>query len=209
MTPTERTSDRQVLEAVLRELEAHGPQQFRLKRVAARANVSIGLLTDHFGNREGLIMAAALFRTSELMHNVYGSILATDPENPLLYVPLEAFIESLTAPELWRDAQAEREEFLRLSGLFFANREALDQFDLNREFMRHAMLRRAQEFIDEGLIARGITAVTFTRVIFGILYGQVFFSGQRDFDIVGDDWALALQTVMKSLFARVAVDEGG
>lgn len=200
-------SNRHVLEAALEEFATVGASQFRLKRVAVRADVSIGLLSDRFGNREGLIIAAALYRTSELMHRVFGALSESGGDGRLIPLTLEELVTRLTAPELWERDQAEREEFLRLAGLLCANAPARAEFEENRRPIGHLMLERAQGFVDDGLLAEGMTAVTFTRIVYGVLYGQVFFSGQSLFEIVADDWARALQLTIRGLFRTVPEDE--
>ena len=82
---------------------------------------------------------------------------------------------------------------------------ALATLDESRQEARKIILAKAQLFVDNGLTAAGVTAVTFVRVVFGVLYGQVFFNDQAGLQIEPDEWALALQLVMRSVFRPTAL----
>jgi AcrR family transcriptional regulator len=189
-----------VLEAALAELQQVGPSQLRLRRVAKQANVSIGLISDHFGDREGLITAAVLHRLDQLMFNLYGPILDISDEEALTIGRLDQFERELISPELWQEAHAAREEYLQLHSYLMTNKSALAKLDESREEVRKIILAKAQLFVDNGLTVPGITAVTLVRVLFGVLYGQVFFDDQPGLEIIPNDWALALQLVIRSVF---------
>jgi AcrR family transcriptional regulator len=198
-------SNQQVLEAALAELHDVGPSQLRLRRVAKQANVSIGLISDHFGDREGLITAAVLYRLDQLMLNLFGPILDISDEEALTTDRLDQFERELIAPEVWHDAHAARQEYLQLHSYLSSNKVALATLDESRQEARKIILAKAQLFVDNGLTAAGVTAVTFVRVVFGVLYGQVFFNDQAGLQIEPDEWALALQLVMRSVFRPTAL----
>lgn len=193
-------SNRLVLEAALNELHEVGPSQLRLRRVAKQANVSIGLISDHFGDREGLITAAVLYRIDQLMLNLFGPILDISDEEALTVGRLDQFERELISPEVWQQAHASRQEYLQLHSYLMTNKGALVKLDESRQEVRKIILAKAQLFVDHGLTVPGITAVTLVRVLFGVLYGQVFFDNQAGLEIVPDDWAFTLQLVVRSVF---------
>jgi AcrR family transcriptional regulator len=193
-------SNQLVLEAALAELHEVGPSQLRLRRVAKQANVSIGLISDHFGDREGLITAAALYRLEQLMFNLFGPILDISDEEALTVDRLDQFEQELISSEVWQGAHAVRQEYLQLHSYLATNKSALAKLDESRQEVRKSILAKAQLFVDNDLTVPGITAVTLVRVLFGVLYGQVFFDNQASLEIVPADWAIALQLVVRSVF---------
>jgi AcrR family transcriptional regulator len=193
-------SNRLVLEAALTELHEVGPSQLRLRRVAKQANVSIGLISDHFGDREGLITAAVLYRIDQLMLNLFGPILDISDEEALTVQRLDQFERELIAPDFWQEAHAARQEYLQLHSYLMTNKGALVKLDESRQEVRKLILAKAQLFVDNGLTVPGVTAVTLIRVLFGVLYGQVFFDDQAGLEIVPDEWAFSLQLVLRSVF---------
>jgi len=80
------------------------------------------------------------------------------------------------------------------------NKGALVKLDESRQEVRKLILAKAQLFVDNGLTVPGVTAVTLIRVLFGVLYGQVFFDDQAGLEIVPDEWAFSLQLVLRSVF---------
>ena len=60
------TRDR-ILEAAAHEIERNGLTQFRVKRVALEANISIALLYSYFEDREDLIAATVVYRFRQVL----------------------------------------------------------------------------------------------------------------------------------------------
>jgi AcrR family transcriptional regulator len=56
-----------LLEAAVAVLDEHGASALRLTDIAARAGVSFGLIGHHFGNREGLVVAAQRARLEGML----------------------------------------------------------------------------------------------------------------------------------------------
>jgi AcrR family transcriptional regulator len=56
-----------ILEAAALEIERNGLTQFRVKRVASEANISIALLYSYFEDREDLIAATVVYRFRQVL----------------------------------------------------------------------------------------------------------------------------------------------
>lgn len=199
-TVNRSVQDDRVLKAILDELREKGASQLRLKRVAQRSSVSIGLISDHFGSREDLIAAAALSRLDSLMELLMKPVTDIPHGEALLAHRLDEFEESLTSPATWRERQEARTEYAQLHLVIQNNVDAVKQVEMNHEANRRILIPRAQLFVDNGLTAPGVTAVTFIRVVFGVLYGQSFFTDQPGLEVDDDDLAVALRLVFRSVF---------
>ena len=133
-------------------------------------------------------------------------MLESGGDGTLIPLTLEELVTRLTAPERWGRNQAEHEELLRLVGCS-THASARAEAEENRRPVGHVMLERAQDFVDDGLRAGGVTAVTFTRIVYGVLCGQVAFSGQSSFEIVADDRARTHHLTIRGLLRTVPEDE--
>ena len=63
----ERMTRDMILEAASREIERNGMTQFRIKRVASDAQVSVALLYSYFDDREDLIACAIVHRFRQVL----------------------------------------------------------------------------------------------------------------------------------------------
>ena len=98
------TRDR-ILDAAALEIERNGLTQFRVKRVAAEAGISVALLYSYFEDREGLIAATIVHRFRQVLlgqAEIFTTPLKHVTTIAQLRTALEQMISDAQAPELDR-----------------------------------------------------------------------------------------------------------
>lgn len=189
-----------ILEASAKEIETNGISQFRVKRVAAEAGVSVALLYSYFVDREGLIAATMIHRYSE--------VLLTTAENfakPLRNVESAEQLESALLRMISAAQTPERysSRVLRMEGMAFArhNPEAESEMVKARAKASEIILEAARPLADKGLLAPGISPVAFGRIWYALFFGQIVFGDEDDLAISNEEWVASLGALAHRLIA--------
>lgn len=194
-----------VLDATLAELLDGGLSQIRLKRVAQRARVSIGLISDHFGDREGLINATILDRSATLLSTLFDRLNAVpdDPDHDELW--LREFESQLVMTD---DSERQNPllELVELTHLVSADARATEQLNQMLGDALRVPIERARRFVDGGGLATGINAAAFLRVVVGVACGQSILEGIPELKLTDNEWVAALGAVMRSVLLPFTID---
>jgi len=150
-----------ILEATVKVLETSGEAAVRLASVADDAGVAVGLISYHFGGREGLIQAAQAFRYSRrslanLDDVAAGITAATTPDDFL------ARLKSFTADAVAQaSVEGSRMSRVALLGSAFGRPDLFDYYgevqrDLTDQFERVARAAQENGLLRSDLDARAI-----------------------------------------------------
>jgi AcrR family transcriptional regulator len=187
-----------ILEAAALEIERNGLTQFRVKRVALEANISIALLYSYFDDREDLIAATVVYRfrqvlvgLAEIFTTPLKGVVTTDD----LRAALRIMISDAQLP-VRTDARILRIESMSFAGhnptasagIAAAKREASD-----------LIMEHVQPLIEKGLLAPGMTGVAFARIWYALFFGQISLEGEHALSINSDDWLMALEVIAESM----------
>ena len=187
----------QVLQATCALLNEHGEGRVRVQEISASTGVSIGSIYHHFGNREGLILAAYVESyTVELRRNLEDLLIWLDS------------IETLS------DLTEKTDNIRNLANTQFAGASAMDQISIlgstvGRPKLKEALTRVQTELInnfaksvarlqDLGLVKNNIGARTIAVMTLGIILGRAV----ADLDeqpLDSDDWNQVLLELLSGL----------
>lgn len=191
------TRDR-ILDAAALEIERHGLTQFRVKRVAGEAGISVALLYSYFEDREDLIAATIVHRFRQVLlgqADIFTTPLRHVETVSDLHAAVHQMIVDAQAPEL------DRARLLRIEGISFAehNRTASTGIaDAKRE-ASDQILTWVKPLEDKGLLAPGMSAVAFARIWYALFFGQIALEGEHALSIGSDEWLRALQILADSV----------
>lgn len=186
-----------ILEAASREIEKNGLTQFRVKRVAFDAGISVALLYSYFDDREDLIAAAIVHRFREVLLG-----LAETFTRPMRDVnscdELRAALREVIA-----DAQtpARTEARLaRIESMSFARHNPTASAgiaDAKRD-ASSLILSVVQPLEDKRLLADGMSAVAFARIWYALFLGQIELEGEHALAVGVDEWFTALTVLAEA-----------
>ena len=185
------TTRDKILEAAAHEIERNGMTQFRVKRVAMEANISVALLYSYFDDREDLIASTMVHRFREVLVGL-AEIFTT----PLMHV--ETTDDLRTALKVMiADAQIpERTEarLLRIESMSFARHNPTASAGIAEAKAEASALimQRVQPLVDKNLFAEGMTGPAFARIWYALFFGQIALEGEHELSIAADDWLRAL-----------------
>ena len=184
------TRDR-ILEAAAHEIERNGMTQFRVKRVAMEANISVALLYSYFDDREDLIASTMVHRFREVLIGL-AEIFTTPLRDVETTAELRAALHVMIA-----DAQIpERTEarLLRIESMSFArhNPTASEGIAEAQAAASELIMERIQPLVDKGLFAEGMSGAAFARIWYALFFGQIALEGEHALSINDDDWLRAL-----------------
>ena len=184
------TRDR-ILEAAAHEIERNGMTQFRVKRVAMEANISVALLYSYFDDREDLIASTMVHRFREVLIGL-AEIFTTPLRDVETTAELRAALHVMIA-----DAQIpERTEarLLRIESMSFArhNPTASEGIAEAKAAASELIMERIQPLVDKGLFAEGMSGAAFARIWYALFFGQIALEGEHALSINDDDWLRAL-----------------
>jgi AcrR family transcriptional regulator len=185
------TRDR-ILDAAALEIERNGLTQFRVKRVAAEAGISVALLYSYFEDREDLIAATIVHRFRQVLlgqADIFTTPLRHVNTGNDLRAALHQMIVDAQAPEL------DRARLLRIESISFAehNITASTGIAAAKREASDQILAWVKPLEDKGLLATGMSAVAFARVWYALFFGQIALEGEHALSIGSDDWLEALQ----------------
>ena len=187
-----------ILDAAALEIERNGLTQFRVKRVALEAGISVALLYSYFEDREGLIAATMVHR--------YRQVLMGNAETfttPLLSVETtDDLRRALTV--IISDAQTpERNEarVLRIEGMSFAqhNLAASTGIAAAKEEVGELIASRVQPLVDKNLLAKGMSGIAFARIWYALFFGQIAVDGEKNLALSSAEWLEALHVIAHSM----------
>jgi AcrR family transcriptional regulator len=185
------TRDR-ILDAAALEIERNGLTQFRVKRVAAGAGISVALLYSYFQDREDLIAATIVHRFRQVLlgqADIFTSPLRDVATASGLRAALHQMIVDAQAPEL------DRARLLRIESISFAehNPTASAGIAAAKREASDQILTWVKPLEDKGLLAPGMSAVAFARIWYALFFGQIALEGEHALSIGSDEWLEALQ----------------
>jgi AcrR family transcriptional regulator len=187
-----------ILEAAALEIERNGLTQFRVKRVALEANISIALLYSYFEDREDLIAATVVYRFRQVLVGL-AQIFTT----PLTGVETTndlrtALTVMITDAQLPFRTEA---RILRIESMSFAGHNPTASAgiaDAKRE-ASDLIMQHVQPLVDRNLLAPGVTGVAFARIWYALFFGQISLEGEHALSINSGDWLMALQVLAESM----------
>ena len=187
-----------ILEAVALEIERNGMTQFRVKRVAAEAGISVALLYSYFDDREGLIAATIVHRFRQVLlgsADVFTKPLRQVETTEDLRAALQTMIADAQIPERTEG------RLLRIESMSFAqhNRTASEGIAEAKREASAQILACVQPLVDKGLLAEGVSGVAFARIWYALFFGQISLEGEHDLSIGTDDWLRALKVLAESM----------
>jgi AcrR family transcriptional regulator len=168
--------------------------QFRIKRVASDAQVSVALLYSYFDDREDLIACAIVHRFRQVLQG-----LAETFTRPLrdvsttddLRQAMRVIISEAQVP-LRTEARIQRIESMSFArhnptasaGIAEAKKETASM-----------IVERVRPLEDAGLLAAGMTAVAFARIWYALFFGQIELEGEHALAVDADEWITALSVL--------------
>lgn len=192
------TRDR-ILEAAAHEIELNGLTQFRVKRVATEAGISVALLYSYFTDREDLIATTIVHRFRQVLLDQARSWNALHD-----ITTAEALREALDV--MIADAQdpARNEQRLaRIESMSFAqhNPTASNGIAAAKAEVSDLIYENVQPLEARGLLAPGISAVAFARIWYCLFSGQMTLEGEHALSRRDDEWYEALHVLADAVVA--------
>ncbi|MBW4079378.1 MAG: TetR/AcrR family transcriptional regulator [Acidobacteria bacterium] len=187
-----------ILESAALEIERNGLTQFRVKRVASVAGISVALLYSYFSDREDLIAATIVHRFRQVLLGQ-----AETFTKPLRNVETtDQFREAIST--MIADAQTpERDEgrILRIESISFAhhNLTASAGIAAAKEETSSMIMEIVQPLVEKKLLADGISGVAFARIWYALFFGQISLEGEHALSIENDGWLEALNVLANAM----------
>ena len=187
-----------ILESAAIEIERNGLTQFRVKRVASVAGISVALLYSYFSDREDLIAATIVHRFRQVLLGQ-----AETFTKPLRHVETTDQLRDAISVMI-EDAQTpERDEgrILRIESISFAhhNLTATAGIAAAKEETSSMIMEIVQPLVDKKLLVDDMSGVAFARIWYALFFGQIALEGQHALSINNDAWLLALNILANSM----------
>ena len=190
-----------ILAASIEELETQGITRYRVKRVAAAANVSVSLLYSYFEDREGLLAQTIVRRYRDEVLRT-----ATRFTAPLVGV---ASTEELCGAMRQMIDDAERPERyhsrgLRVESFSFArhNQTAAEGIAAAQREAGNYIVGRVQPVVDRGLLPTGMSAASFARIWYALFFGQVALECEHSLAAPPEEWRESLYAIAEAMITR-------
>ncbi len=190
-----------ILEAASREIERNGMTQFRVKRVAYDAKISVALLYSYFDDREDLIACAIVHRYRDVLMG-----LAETFTSPLKNVgTIDDLRHALRV--IICDAQypARSEARLqRMESMSFArhNPTAAAGIVETKKEVAALIVSRVRPLEELNLLAEGMSAVAFARIWYALFFGQIELEGEHALAVNDEEWITALTLLAEGAIRR-------
>jgi AcrR family transcriptional regulator len=194
-----------ILEAASREIERNGMTQFRIKRVASDAQVSVALLYSYFDDREDLIASAIVHRFRQVLLGLAETFTrplrdVTTTED--LRQAMRVIISEAQVP-LRTEARIQRIESMSFArhnptatvGIAEAKKETASR-----------IVERVRPLEEMGLFADGMTAVAFARIWYALFFGQIELEGEHALAVDAEEWITALSVLAEGAIRSVPSD---
>lgn len=187
-----------ILESAAIEIERNGLTQFRVKRVASVAGISVALLYSYFSDREDLIAATIVHRFRQVLLGQ-----AETFTKPLRHVETREQLRAAISVMI-SDAQTpERDEgrILRIESISFAhhNLTASAGIAAAKEETSSMIMEIVQPLVDKKLLVDGISGVAFARIWYALFFGQIALEGEHALSIKNDGWLEALNVLANAM----------
>jgi AcrR family transcriptional regulator len=194
-----------ILEAASREIERNGMTQFRIKRVASDAQVSVALLYSYFDDREDLIASAIVHRFRQVLLGLgetftrpLRDVTTTDD----LRRAMRVIISEAQVP-LRTEARIQR-----IESMSFARHNPTASAGIAEAKKETASLivEHVRPLEEMGLFADGMTAVAFARIWYALFFGQIELEGEHALAVDADEWITALSVLAEGAIRSVPSD---
>jgi AcrR family transcriptional regulator len=194
------TRDR-ILEAAAHEIERNGLTQFRVKRVAMEAGISVALLYSYFSDREDLIASAIVHRFRAVLLD-----LAETFTRPMLDVETPAALRAAIRTVIVEAQVPARTEarIQRIESMSFArhNPTASQGIAEAKKETAQFIVARVQPLEERGLLAEGMSAVAFARIWYALFFGQIELEGEHALSVGDEEWLRALTVLADGAIRR-------
>lgn len=194
-----------ILGAAGHEIELHGLTQFRVKRVAMEAGISVALLYSYFTDREDLIASAIVHRFRVVLLGLAetftlpfaGVETGEDLRRALRVIIAEAQVPARTEARIQR---VESMSFARhnptaSAGIADAKRETAT-----------LIVGRVKPLEEKNLLAEGMSAVAFARIWYALFFGQIELEGEHALAVSPEEWLTALTVLAESAIRSAPSD---
>lgn len=190
-----------ILAASIEELETQGITQYRVKRVAATANVSVSLLYSYFEDREGLLAATIVRRyRDEVLRTatLFTAPLVGVSTPDALRAAMRQLIDDAERPERYRSRG------LRIESFAFArhNHTAAEGIAAAQREAGNYIIGRVQPVVDRGLLLKDMSAAAFARVWYALFFGQVALEGEHPLAATAEEWRESLYAIAEAMITR-------
>ncbi len=187
-----------ILEAAALEIERNGLTQFRVKRVALEAGISVALLYSYFEDREGLIAATMVHRYRQVLlgnAEVFTTPLRHVETTDDLRTALVTMIADAQTPDR-TEARA-----LRIEGMSFAQHNAVAAAGIAaaKEEAGELIEQYVEPLAAKNLLAEGMSPHSFARIWYALFFGQIAVEGGVRLAITSDEWLEALHVIASSM----------
>jgi AcrR family transcriptional regulator len=194
-----------ILEAASREIERNGMTQFRIKRVASDAQVSVALLYSYFDDREDLIASAIVHRFRQVLLG-----LAETFTRPLRDVSTTDDLRRAIRVIISEAQVPHRTEarIQRIESMSFARHNPTASAGIAEAKKETASLivEHVRPLEEMGLFADGMTAVAFARIWYALFFGQIELEGEHALAVDADEWITALSVLAEGAIRSVPSD---
>jgi len=190
-----------ILESAAHEIELNGMTQFRVKRVAYDAKISVALLYSYFEDREDLIASAIVHRFREVLlglaetftHPLEQVKTSEDLRQALRIIIAEAQVPARTEARIQRieSMSFARHNPTASAGIAEAKKEVAAR-----------IVSRVKPLEDMNLLAEGMSAVAFARIWYALFFGQIELEGEHALSVNADEWFLALTVLAEGAIRR-------
>jgi AcrR family transcriptional regulator len=186
-----------ILDSAALEIERNGMTQFRVKRVASEAGVSVALLYSYFDDREDLIAETIVHRYCQVLLGlveIFTKPLKDVETTADLRAALKIMIAEAQIPE------RTEARILRIEGISFAkhNPTASEGILGAKKEASARILRCVQPLEEKNLLVEGMSAVAFARIWYALFFGQIALEGEHALSIDPEDWLKALHVLADS-----------
>ncbi|MGC1238193.1 MAG: helix-turn-helix domain-containing protein [Acidimicrobiales bacterium] len=191
-----------ILDAASREIERNGMTQFRIKRVASDAQVSVALLYSYFDDREDLIASAIVHRFRQVLLGLAETFTrplrdvstADDLRQAMRVIISEAQVPLRTEARIQRieSMSFARHNPTASAGIAEAKKETASR-----------IVERVRPLEEMGLFADGMTAVAFARIWYALFFGQIELEGEHALAVDADEWITALSVLAEGAIRSV------
>jgi AcrR family transcriptional regulator len=201
----ERMTRDMILEAASREIERNGMTQFRIKRVASDAQVSVALLYSYFDDREDLIACAIVHRFRQVLlglaetftHPLRDVSTTCDLRQAMRVIISEAQVPLRTEARIQRieSMSFARHNPTASAGIAEAKKETASR-----------IVERVRPLEEMGLLADGMSAVAFARIWYALFFGQIELEGEHALAVDADEWITALSVLAEGAIRTAPSD---
>jgi AcrR family transcriptional regulator len=186
-----------ILDSAALEVERNGLTQFRVKRVASEAGVSVALLYSYFDDREDLIAETMVHRYRQVLLGlveIFTKPLKGVETTDDLRAALKIMIAEAQIPE------RTEARILRIEGISFARHNPYATAGISdaKTEASARIVSCVQPLVEKNLLAEGMSGVAFARIWYALFFGQIALEGEHALSIDPDDWLRALEVLADS-----------